>query len=441
MSIQATLSIYSPQLIEGLRNDIDRTGEFGIVPENSPSEILSEAIALIALDTYINSNSLNVTHIGIIRKKKRVTASQVKLLVTDVLELPTPISVDNLAQSMPAKFRKLTKFAFGIGYNGIGHKTGEKLFEKIVELYPDNAGYFNGLVNKIGQSAMLSGANRTEDAAFEKDALGLCLDVFMDGTKRQRILRSWEQENNHGIGHSFLSGLHKYRAYEDDIINHDMRAMPGMEIMMASASGIVEFKNDYGEKLLVINANRKPLEKAYGVDLIYFSRQHQAFTFVQYKMMENHGEDKDYYNPSESSHDQELQRMIRLQGYIDGIKKDVTLADYRFSNCPIFFKVCKRLQLNQNDGSIAMGAYIPLDQWNLLLNDKSILGSKGGRQIGFHTLKRRYVGTTMFVELVKRGLIGTHSLASEKVAEYIEEVIERGHSVLYAIDDSMRNVN
>ncbi|HLP55061.1 MAG TPA: hypothetical protein VK151_08535 [Fluviicola sp.] len=441
MSIQATLSV-PHSLSNAIEISIHRTGEFKIVTENHPSGILPEAIAFISLDHSTFSRTIDISHVGIIRKRQRVTASQVRLLVTDILELPEPLPIKVLVNSMQARFRNLVESPFrSSGYGTFGEKTGELLFQKMKQLYPDDTEYFDGLLGKLGKPLVSADKVRAEDAAFEKDALGICLDVFMDSTERQRILKSWEQESGKNIGNSFLTGLRQYRAYEDDIINHDLRTVPGMTMMMANASGIVEFENSRREKLLVINANRKPLEKAYGIDLIYFHRQHQAFTFVQYKMMDSHGDGSAYYNPSESSHDKELHRMQSLQKFLDQAKKSATLMDYRLSGCPIFFKVCKKLQLHQNDGSIAMGAYIPLDQWNLLLNDDSTLGPKGGRQIGFHTLKRKYIGTSIFVEMIQRGLIGTHTLASEKVAGYIEEAIEKGHSVLYAIDESMRNLD
>jgi hypothetical protein len=264
----------------------------------------------------------------------------------------------------------------------------------------------------------------------EKDALGICLDIF--GIDRSKILENCS--NN--MGDSFMSRINGYTAYEDDIIYNDLNNFPGYNKIKDSIVGTTEFENDAGEKLVVINANRKPLEKVLGVDLIYFNRQYAAFTFVQYKMMDNECDGDSYFNPNQKSHTVELARMNDvLQKWLSKTSNN-SLKDYRFSTCPIFFKICKKLTSKADDFSIAAGAYIPLDQWNILIKDPSTVGPRGGCQVGYHTLKNRYLGTQGFVQLVQKGFIGTYSLDSERLGSFIEERIERGSSIIYAIDQS-----
>jgi hypothetical protein len=198
----------------------------------------------------------------------------------------------------------------------------------------------------------------------------------------------------------------------------------------------VEFENNRGEKLTVINANRKPAEKATGTDLIYFHRDYEAFTFVQYKMMDKHGKEESdyYYNPNQKSHTSEFARLKKLQQLIDKEPASDKLLDYRLAHTPIFFKVCKKLQLKADETTIAAGAYLPLDHWERLIKDPSTKGKKGGCQIGYHTLHSRYIGTQTFVDLMQKGFLGTHSQASKKIALFVEDAIKNGHSVMYAIE-------
>jgi hypothetical protein len=142
-----------------------------------------------------------------------------------------------------------------------------------------------------------------------------------------------------------------------------------------------------------------------------------------------------YYNPNNKSHHEELGRMGKLYELICQDVKSDELTDYRLTDCPIFFKVCKKLQLKAEDTSIAAGAYIPLNQWNILLKDPSLNGPKGGVQIGFHTLNKRYIGTQTFVELIQKGFLGTQRISSKKIGAFIEDAISKGHSIMYAIDN------
>jgi hypothetical protein len=142
-----------------------------------------------------------------------------------------------------------------------------------------------------------------------------------------------------------------------------------------------------------------------------------------------------YYNPNQKSHEEEIKRMNVLHDLVNSLPSSSQLADYRINKCPIFFKLCKKLQLKADDTSIAFGAYIPLDHWHLLLEDESTKGPKGGRQIGYKALRKRFIGTQTFVDLMQHGFIGTQSLSSQKIALFVEEAIKSGHSVIYAIEN------
>lgn len=436
-AIHATLCIYSTELCYSIQERISVVNEFTTATDNDPSAIQPMALGLLSLDTFIKGDELRITHIGIIRKGVRVSTGQVRIKVTDVFELSKAIAINEVISLMAPKFRKNAKQAFSIGYKKVSPKTGELLFEKMVELYPDHQSLFDRLYNKISGGKIKYSAPRTGDAATEKDALGVALDIF--GVDRSDILRSWEANADGTTGNSFLSGIQQYYSYEDDIINHDLRTLPGMQFVSENISGIAEFRNDHGEKLTVINANRKPLEKAMGVDLIYYHVYYDAFTFVQYKMMGDRTTDSEaYYYTNEPSHEKELERMNHMMSRFNETPLSNTLSDYRIAPCPIFFKVCKRIQLKQNDGSIAPGAYIPLDHWNILLTDPSTEGQRGGRRIGFQNLQKKYLGTQTFVDLVQRGLIGTQSKNSRSIALFIEDAVQRGNSVMYAIDHSTK---
>ena len=176
-----------------------------------------------------------------------------------------------------------------------------------------------------------------------------------------------------------------------------------------------------------------------GIDLIYFHRRYCSFVMVQYKMMAQHNQEQEsyYYNPNQVSHEKELARLQRLRNFIEEEIPNPSLRDYRLSPSTLFFKLCKKIELKRNDHSLAAGMYISLEQWEHLLNDGSTIGKKGGRQFGYHTLKKRYLHKETFVDLVRSGLIGTSGDATTKIAAFIEDSIKHGHSVMYAIDERL----
>lgn len=377
-----------------------------VVTETPPSEILPSALALMCLGEDITDDeTVVITHIGIIKKGQRVSTGQSRIKVTNIIEVE-PTALEQIVSRMERKFQSYGRSAFGIGYSKISEQTGKAIFNAIIESFPDQEEEIKKLARKHMPVAITKSL-RSETSAVEKDAVSICLDIF--GIDRSKVLKSWEPKEDGSIGDSFLGGLTSYRAYEDDLINHDLRNLQGWNFMAEDIKGVAEFTNSQGEKLTIINANRKPLEKDLGVDLIYFHRYFDAFTFVQYKMMDvkSDHDNKAYYNPNQESHNEEIIRMQNLYELIKKEKPNDNLKDFRFSECPIFFKVCKKLMLKTDDTSIAVGAYIPITQWHMLLNDESTLGPKGGRQIGFHTLRGLYIGTQVFVELMQKGLLGT----------------------------------
>ncbi|MEU0963598.1 hypothetical protein ABZ328_29245 [Micromonospora aurantiaca] len=71
---------------------------------------------------------------------------------------------------------------------------------------------------------------------------------------------------------------------EDDLLAEDLRRFdPHNQLQMRSAS-VARFTSDRFA-LTVMNVNRKPLEQALGVDLVYYDEVAQIFTLVRYKRL------------------------------------------------------------------------------------------------------------------------------------------------------------
>ena len=433
--IHIALAINNFEVAEAISERIDTNGRFTRVLDIIASDVPPIALGLLYLNSpsFFNPSDDDFElYICIIRKGQRVATGQVRIQVSDFVQLDG-ITTQEIIDKLPKRLQFRAKSAFDSDIKKLPTKTAEYVLDAVLELCPQHEESINKLSSLLSKPKIFSRSPRNQDAAVEKDAVSLALDIF--GVDRKNILKNWNYDAVN-MGASFLNGIDEYVAYEDDIISNDLHTLPGWDVAKKSITGFVEFTNKDGGKLTVINANRKPIEKATGVDLIYFHRNFEAFTFVQYKMMDKHGKNSNdyYFNPNQKSHTDELARMQRLQKLIDSHPEGKRLIDYRLVKTPIYFKVCRKLQLKTNDTSIATGAYIPLDYWEKLLKDPSTQGERGGRKISYSTLNKRYIGTGEFVYLVQKGFLGTHSNASKKIALFVEDAIKNGHSVMYAIE-------
>ncbi|OOQ59826.1 hypothetical protein [Mucilaginibacter pedocola] len=431
-SITSVIRIMNREQAESIENSIHQHGAFTFVVPNSSEWDEQRWLGLIWLNS--ERDDFSIGYIGVFKKQTNIAVGQVRLKSYDIFGME-PISAELLSGCFRHHVMDEHSWLRIGGYEHLGKWRGEELFEKVISLRPELKETISELYNRIhfpeiGQED----TGRISQIAIEKDAAGLSLDIF--GVERSKIFDSWRMGTK-GFGESFLSGLTAFTVYEDDVIAHDLHTFPGYEFVnKGDITGVVEFQNDEGEKLTVINANRKPLEKALGVDLIYFHRRYEAFVMVQYKIMDQRSASGEYYyNPNQESHFDELARLQRVKAAIDGENPGLGLKYYRFADCPLFFKLCRKINFKTTDHSLAPGMYIPLDQWELLLSDTSTEGPSGGVQIGTHTLKRRYMNKDTFVDLVQAGFVGTTANASKKIGAFLEDAIAKGRSVIYTIDE------
>jgi hypothetical protein len=428
--ISAVLCIGSFDLSYAIEERMDAQQSFTTVTDADPQKVVSNGLALVCLNKGFGDQ---ITHICLLKKGQRVATNQIRLKGTYPVALPD-IDVEEIIALIPKRFKKQAHAVFNSVYTKISPKFGELMYNALLELCDEQKQDIIKLKTRLDTNIPVSTKSRITDAAAEKDALSICLDIF--GVNRAEIIQSWNLEDGN-FGDSFLSGLSEYVAYEDDVISNDLHQLPGYTLISEAITGVVEFENREGEKLIVINAKRKPQEKAMGVDLNNFHRNYEAFTFVQYKMMDQKSKvsNEQYYNPKQKSHGEELARMEHLQTLLDEAKQVNDYKDYRFSLSSIYFKLCKKIEMKKADSSIVAGAYIPLKQWKMLLSDPSTKGDKNGIQMGYHTINNRYLGTATFVDLIKKGFIGTQKGNLLKIAAFIESAVKEGHSVIYAIDN------
>lgn len=429
--IKSVLIIKDVHKIEAIQQRIEDNDFFTVTPNVDPDKVPSLGLTILLL---VDSNDIKfpTAYVAILKKQGRVATSTVRVKISFPVALEE-FNIDQFIEGIPKRHHNFLAGVPFVDFISIPPKLSQIFFSRVLELFPQLQTSLLKLHDRVSNKVLSGEYSRDSDAAAEKDALGLALDIF--SFPKAKVFQSWDAEDGRS-GKSFLEGLHKYTVYEDDLISEDLNQFEGFKKMKGKITGVVEFENKDHDRLLVINANRKPLEKATGVDLIYYHRGYHAFTLVQYKMMDQRdANNHHYYNPNNKSHDEEFARMQKLEQKLCNLERDSTLSGYRVTECPFFFKVCRKFMLDYTD-NVQTSAYIPFEQWKFFLTDPAMKGPKGGIQIGFHTMKKRYLSRSVFIDLVQRGLIGSQRESSRILEQLIEEVVTDGRSLIFAVETS-----
>lgn len=110
------------------------------------------------------------------------------------------------------------------------------------------------------------------------------------------------------------TALARVNIMENSVIEHDARTFPDYELIGSDITGRAVFHKG-SERLEVFTANHRPLEKVFGVDLVYLNTTRQNIVMVQYKMLKRHerkNRDTDWINRPDSNLDDEIKRMRKF---------------------------------------------------------------------------------------------------------------------------------
>lgn len=187
-------------------------------------------------------------------------------------------------------------------------------------------------------------------------------------------------------------------------------------------------------QLTVILANKLPLERQLGVDLIYVNETFGAVVFVQYKMFAG-ADGEDGYRP-DGQLTEEIARMDAAAAKLATIAQDETCNGYRFGVEPFFLKFCSKL-LTHSDAGHVPGLYVPLGFWKRLTKTPAVRGKRGGTIVYASTFDRRHFTPTHFIDLVGRGWVGTSALQTEVVVPYLKAAMAGKKGIVLAVQSSI----
>lgn len=217
-----------------------------------------------------------------------------------------------------------------------------------------------------------------------------------------------------------LLGAH---LYEDNVVHADASQLPGFKAIAPDVTGRAVFeKRD--ERLVIYTANKLPLEKMLGVDLIYINETRGNIVMVQYKMLEE-GKQKSgthdwLFRPDKQLH-HEIARM-QLPDFHGA------LTDYRLSRNPFFFKFVKRKIVDDSHQSFL----VSLAHLNQILASSGAKGPKDGIRLSYAVLDGTYLREADMISLIRSGYVGTHRAETKELATIISQVAKGNKALVLA---------
>lgn len=254
----------------------------------------------------------------------------------------------------------------------------------------------------------------SQNGQLQQDAVKMALGAF--GIPAHRPARYVETD---GERETALS-----RIREDAVIEHDARFMPTFNLRVSDLTGRAVFESG-AERLEVITANRRPLENALGVDLVYLNVIKQNIVMVQYKMLEAERRDgrRDWIYRPDKQLAIEIKRMKR---FMDA--RPPGPLEYRINQQVFYLKFVPRDALAGHSAIT-----IPIDQYEILRADPECKGVKGAFRVSYRSLNGRYLRQEPFLELIRAGYIGAHADKTADLKKLVEAMLKDDRAVVAGI--------
>jgi hypothetical protein len=203
---------------------------------------------------------------------------------------------------------------------------------------------------------------------------------------------------------------------EDDLLAEDLRRFDRKGVLELRRASVARF-TDRDFALTIMNVNRKPLEKILGVDLIYWDEMARTFTLVQYKRLTQRNDRDPGLERWAFTRRAELEKQLGPMNLGRHIVRDST--DWRFTSSPFWFKFVRAADFKANESFVLKGMYVPAEYLRRALIDGSLkTGPRSGFEITYKNT--RYLPRESFVELVRRGFVGTTRTTTARVLKIID---------------------
>ena len=380
----------------------------------------------------INTQGL-ITHIARGCRGRDAGTNQSRLNLSDIMAMTTTLTVTDIIEGVPKRNRKPVEDRFQHG--GL---LSPRAFEEVIELVACLAPETKSALERFSENTRRRISGLSSEAcntlAYQKESVASALN--MAGMDRSELSK-WTLDTEE-VPTSFLEGLPQVRLREDPMIIHDMMDVPGYDYLRTVKVASSAVFQDGDNRLTVTLANRLPLERQTGCDLIYYNQTFKAFIMVQYKAMEPDDSKGAIFRFPEKKLTEEIQRMDAFLVELAKAKPTNAVKDFRLNSDPFYLKFCPRIQFDPDSTGLTKGMCIPLSYWKRLAVDDSLKGPKGGRRLAYSNVGR-YFDNTSFATMIKGAWIGTSIPQSKLMKDWMREVISSGRSITFAVKSNNTN--
>lgn len=363
------------------------------------------------------------TSIGLVESRRAASTLESMVKVTGLYSI-TPDTEQDLVQLVTKRGFK-TRFRRRLKLKDSLVTVGPELSAHLIERLAANSENHEAM-RKVFLS--LDAPNSYSNiAALQQDALNLSLKVCgLSSTVRAEYV---ETRNDRETGLARVDAYKRRigepytKIYEDDAIQLDASEVPGFQFCGRDLTGRAIFRRG-SDKLEVITANRKDLEKSLGVDLIYLNANQRNVVMVQYKMLEPHrnGRKTDWIYRPDRQLQREMERM-KLFGHMNS----PDALEYRI-NPQVFY-----LRFVRRDAELGKStATVPIDHFQVLREDPVCKGPRGAFRITYNALDGRYLRQEAFVGLLSSGYIGAHARTTADLEALISEKLDGNKAIVGA---------
>ncbi|MBI5926695.1 MAG: hypothetical protein HY836_13985 [Aquabacterium sp.] len=291
----------------------------------------------------------------------------------------------------------------------LGQKESIKLIEKLLAID----------ANRGSLRTLAGGLTKPQSESIERqqlDALRMALRTF--GLPEDAPAATMN------LARGSKTGLTRLNVHEDGVIEHDARVVPGYEFIDSDVRGQATFRKGH-QTLEVYTANRRKLEEAFGVDLIYLNLFHRNAVLVQYKMLKPQG-GEDTPTDWVYREDEHLQKQLKTMrlfspshGKADG---------FRLSREAFYFKFVRR-----QEPETSTNVLLPLGHFEEILQDKAFRTARGNVRVGYKGLDGRYMRQKAFIDLLQAGYIGSDASTTKHLRALIDSVLSGDDSLVVAV--------
>lgn len=326
------------------------------------------------------SDRSDVIALGVVWRRRAVATGRVSSRVDPFVMLRSPIPVQALRDRVDHHvLRALDGAVAGdpLTPARLTRRSAEKLVQGIREADADADRLLSSLAQDAIAVAGLDGMRLRE----ERDAVELSLELAnVSMEPYMSRLRTAV-----GPGEAFGASLDPYFVLdcEDDLIAEDLRRFDESATIQRIA-GSASVVTDDDLRLTIINVNRRPLEKVHGVDLVYYDHLTDQATVVQYKRLER----VEVKNAGRTSSDRIFRRTFELVRQLELMEVDQrlppsSLADWRLSPSPAFFKFVRGEDFDPDGAAVLRGMYVPADYLRVGIEEGAFdTGPQGGFRLG-----------------------------------------------------------